>query len=156
MVKLPGDLQALGLLEGGNWEGVAQGGPQHGGEAKPGSVLGEVASGKGISNAISLLAEVVELRNHGAREGLEYSNCFTGLCGFTASKGSGVARGVQHEEGGRVGDLCVKLPLPIFPMEGQQTPGAFISSQGAPCGPEATLPKLCVGLELLYNAGRAL
>jgi len=43
-----------------------QGGPQHGGDAKPGSVLGEVAHSKGINNAISLLAEVIELRGHGA------------------------------------------------------------------------------------------
>ncbi len=74
-----------------------------------------------------MLAEVVELRDHEAREGLEYPNCFAGLCGFAALVGSGVSRRVQHEEGGRVGGLCVQLLLSIFPMEGQQIPGALIS-----------------------------
>jgi len=47
------------------------GGPQHGGEAIPGSVLGKVASSKGIGNVIGLLAEVVELRGHGSQRGIE-------------------------------------------------------------------------------------
>jgi len=101
------DLQALGLREGSDWEGVVQGRPQHGGEAKPGGITWEVASRKGIGNGVGLFAQLGELQTHGTQEGLVDTYSFTGFSGFTPMEGNWLSSRIQHSEGGWVGGLSV-------------------------------------------------
>jgi len=65
-----------------------QGGPQHGGEAEPGSIAWEVASSKGIGNRVGLLTQMGELQTHGTQEGLVDTYSFTGFSGFTPMEGN--------------------------------------------------------------------
>jgi len=81
----------LQLRKGGDWEGVAEGRPQHGHEAQPSSVPGKVASSKGSGNGIGLLAQVVELWEHGAGKGLVDAHSLGSFCRFTTLEGGWLA-----------------------------------------------------------------